>query len=879
MHILRRISIFSVAILLSIYFFFPENRAVTYEFSWGRFGDNLLSYLHAKWLSHHYHIPLVNKPFEYSSSLNIDEADASPSKEYKRLRRVTKKRIIGRKNLFKPTLYSCRYFPEDHWGLSNEKWHDFKVDWKDPKFREAALNAIRPKEPLHLVAPPDGPISVAIHVREGGGYDAAVVPLGFPLKLPPLNFYLKGLEEIVRLFPNKPLYCHLFTDAKNPEQIAAGFQKKFPNIEFHYRKENGHDQNVLEDFFSFFNFDVLIRPLSNFSIVPSLLHDFAVVYSPKTGHVEKGEIYIDEVNIEINQPLYSELNQKPSLVFVHIGKKLPDYLPYAIEQAKIFNPGCPIYVLGNQKALKKLSPDLCTPIAIESIPKSKDHKKFLKTSRSDKGFWTVTTERFFYLESFMKAKNLSHVFHLESDVMLYSDLEQILPVFKRHYPNQIGATFDNDDRCIAGLVYIPNAKPLTQFVQYVSTVAKRGWNDMQLLAKFQKEHHQSIDLLPIIMPKYAQDHELVSLNGCRGTANYSHHVDEFQSIFDAAAIGQYLGGIDPIHRKDSIGFINESCIFKPSHFKYQWERDSQGRKVPFVIYNGTKCKLNNLHVHCKNLRAFASFPHPPKRSPSYPYVSGDTFRSISDFIYDELETFNPASVTKNSKVFVKGDYLQSFFETIHPKITQPYILITHNSDAPAPASFAYYLQDPKIIAWFTQNCDAVHPKLHPIPIGLANTCWKHGNFHLLEKIKAERLEKKHLAYMNLVINTFSDERKPVFDYFSKAPFCTAQSNRPYETYLKDLASSSFTISPRGNGLDTHRLWESLYLGSIPIVKSSPLDPLYADLPVLIVKEWEEVTESLLKKKLEEIGQQSHRFEKLYMPYWIKKIDSCKICPH
>jgi hypothetical protein len=31
----------------------------------------------------------------------------------------------------------------------------------------------------------------------------------------------------------------------------------------------------------------------------------------------------------------------------------------------------------------------------------------------------------------------------------------------------------------------------------------------------------------------------------------------------------------------------------------------------------------------------------------------------------------------------------------------------------------------------------------------------------------------------------------------------------------------------------------LLLGSIPIVKTSPLDPLYKDLPVVIVKDWNE----------------------------------------
>ena len=44
----------------------------------------------------------------------------------------------------------------------------------------------------------------------------------------------------------------------------------------------------------------------------------------------------------------------------------------------------------------------------------------------------------------------------------------------------------------------------------------------------------------------------------------SSNFDRFQYIFDAAAIGQYLGGIDPIHDKnDTSGFVNEICIINP----------------------------------------------------------------------------------------------------------------------------------------------------------------------------------------------------------------------------------------------------------------------------------------------------------------------------
>ena len=62
---------------------------------------------------------------------------------------------------------------------------------------------------------------------------------------------------------------------------------------------------------------------------------------------------------------------------------------------------------------------------------------------------------------------------------------------------------------------------------------------------------------------------------------------------------------------------------------------------------------------------------------------------------------------------------------------------------------------------------------------------------------------------------------------------------------KDFA---FVICPHGGGLDCHRNWEALCLGCIPIVKTSKIDKLYDNLPVLIVNDWNLIDKNLLNKK-------------------------------
>ena len=48
------------------------------------------------------------------------------------------------------------------------------------------------------------------------------------------------------------------------------------------------------------------------------------------------------------------------------------------------------------------------------------------------------------------------------------------------------------------------------------------------------------------------------------------------------------------------------------------------------------------------------------------------------------------------------------------------------------------------------------------------------------------------------------------------------------------------ISPHGNGLDCHRTYEAIALGCIPIVKTSTLDILYKDMPIIIVDNWSQI---------------------------------------
>ncbi|HCY36983.1 MAG: hypothetical protein DKM50_03870 [Candidatus Margulisiibacteriota bacterium] len=307
-----------------------------------------------------------------------------------------------------------------------------------------------------------------------------------------------------------------------------------------------------------------------------------------------------------------------SIVFVHSGLTLPEYLRDSINQARYFNNNCKIFLITNQALIKEI--DYANLLAVEivsceSLKESSRHNNFKNNSTLDptfrNGFWQHTTERFFYIDELIDQLNLTNVFHLENDVLIYVNLARLLSIFIQCYPG-IGATFDNDLRCVPGFMYFSNKTAsynLTEFISY-SFLNKlpNSINDMELLGSYRQLGSHLIDHLPIIMDVYA--HPLITRTRMvpQNPHNYSKNFHLFQSLFDAASIGQYIGGIDQRNAggKNTKGFINESCVFNPALLEYYWGEED-GKQVPFAKHSDRYYRLNNLHVHSKELQKYISF--------------------------------------------------------------------------------------------------------------------------------------------------------------------------------------------------------------------------------------------------------------------------------
>lgn len=271
--------------------------AITWKPNGGRFGDNLFSYCKTKWASRMFDIPLLYFPFPYSDELVLHENERMYTEEKHKQFHTTVQLIKSPPYVLSKnnnTLYICR------WKT------DIVVDWSDQDFLAEIKKNILPRYSLEKIAIPEGIISIAVHVRNGGTFaaDTSQEKDRCPLRFAPEEFFIEQIDRIAHMFPEDNLYVHIFTDHPKPKKLVKKFQLILNNerITFGCREEgNSHKANVLEDFFSMMDFDCLIRPGSHFTRFVQRLGNNKIVIYPESVKEIDGKKVIDTIKIKIRE--------------------------------------------------------------------------------------------------------------------------------------------------------------------------------------------------------------------------------------------------------------------------------------------------------------------------------------------------------------------------------------------------------------------------------------------------------------------------------------------------------------------------------------------------------------------------------------------------
>lgn len=284
---------------------------------------------------------------------------------------------------------------------------------------------------------------------------------------------------------------------------------------------------------------------------------------------------------------------------------------------------------------------------------------------------------------------------------------------------------------------------------------------------------------------------------------------------------------------------------------------------------------------------------------SEPFISNDLFVLYADLVLDNLYLWDHP---QKHVILVKTEYLNVYIPWL---LSLPYsfvLLTTCNDDYCMP----YYSFPPEVeikklhdsllacgnlVCWMTKNPSIRHPKVEALPLGPK---WQYKSYDFFGEEKKPILDILH-RHCTTPLTLFESE-KPKLMYVNfdvrttEAPFYKPHTNirelllnrcleqgfevAPscgYEAYLQELKAYKFCMAPPGRGIDTHRVFECLMVGTIPIVVTSPLDTMYEDLPVFIIMNVAQISKENLEKEYVNMKKRKYNFDKLYAPYWKQKI--------
>ena len=217
-------------------------------------------------------------------------------------------------------------------------------------------------------------------------------------------------------------------------------------------------------------------------------------------------------------------------------------------------------------------------------------------------------------------------------------------------------------------------------------------------------------------------------------------------------------------------------------------------------------------------------------------------------VHHNYPIFNENNIKEGDTIFVKADFLKKFFKKNFKLIKNKFYLITGVSDLPIDEKYFKYINNNKIIKWVGCNILINHEKILKLPIGFQENELPGGNQKLLKKIYNNKIlfkDKKNKLLLTYISKSHQS-REDLNEIFNNKEYVDIINDKlNFKNYMEKINEYKFVLSPRGYGPDTHRFWEILLVGSVPIVESSGLDDLYEKFPCIIVKSFSDINKNLL----------------------------------
>lgn len=299
-----------------------------------------------------------------------------------------------------------------------------------------------------------------------------------------------------------------------------------------------------------------------------------------------------------------------SAVLVHIGctgpyingTRPPAHMESCIDQYQLFNDD-DLYILTDKENLPYLPKRKGVfPFAIEDYHSDKVSRLESLYNFGPREFWTVVITRFIYIENFLRENDIRHICEFANDVLVYFSIEEYNQTFERLY-NNLALTPCGPQHTLDGFMYINNYQSLDHMTSFfIKSIADLGLDGIKRKYGFDMVNEMTL-------MKYYADEDGADCVGALPILPWGEHsrnYDEFGAIFDPASWGQFVSGTrtgDPGVRLPN-HYVGQVLMVHPQ-YRVDW-RVENGLRVPYFSYDGNLVKIDNLHIHSKNMRPYMS---------------------------------------------------------------------------------------------------------------------------------------------------------------------------------------------------------------------------------------------------------------------------------
>jgi hypothetical protein len=284
-----------------------------------------------------------------------------------------------------------------------------------------------------------------------------------------------------------------------------------------------------------------------------------------------------------------------AIVLSFIGKT-QEYLNECIYQIRLFSDK-PIYYIYDdyenklvENIYKKydnihlIKYELVRNNDFDNIVNSRRNRFCIIDSIDRKELFIRSFERFYLLYNLCILKNIENVLFLELDNLIYDNPDIW---FSQLTEKKLYYMMDNVDRCASGIFISRNNNYLKDllisFDNYI--LNDNGFlTEMTALYRFYQNNKETVYILPTHW-------------------DIKPYSDNFKdTIFDSSAMGIYLFGYHVMHTNGVLtkGSKNIYCFIDYTNYNFVW-KIIDNKKIPFINYEGKMIKINNLHIHAKNL--------------------------------------------------------------------------------------------------------------------------------------------------------------------------------------------------------------------------------------------------------------------------------------